>query len=627
MPGVILSSPHSLAVAAPDGTTVTLALGDGTTATGSVTGGIATFTATPGTVIRSVMVGDGSYFDGDSAGAGGKLIRWTGAPGASASEEYTPGLGPFTTDPPPISYRFTGRIATPRIDFPVIGRSVTTITATDELAWQGPVFRKFIDVPGQEILSRGPVSLFRLVGGDLSDAVTNGLPAALVGTGTAPADSDAVVTAASDAHGTTFSGGRYVTGDLATEIDPYFPAGATLVATIRTTSSTPAAIASLNDRYMPKVILSLDAAGKVVASTNNPYFPAFQLSVTSAAAVNDGLPHVIAARWDNTGTLSLVVDQLAPVSASNASAVGPQGASRSLSIGGSANAATFTGTIANVAAFGAPLADAALYDIAAAALTGFQGETTAARLDRYNRWAGTPFPAIDATGATSQMGHLDTEGKGLTDCLDAVAVVEDGILHVAGNGNLVLVARASLYNQAPVFTIPGPSDGEANRLGDSLSYPVDPRDVINDITGTRPNGTTQRVINSTSADEYGWRTDSVEGPFVTDADLAGLLDWIINTRSTPQRAAEGVRVRLNQLDDAQTAALLAADIGKGIAWTGLPTQAPRPTDAGTVLGITETYSSSDLLWEVDAPPNPYADVWIIGDPVHGQIGTTHRIAH
>lgn len=533
----------------------------------------------------------------------------------------------FTTADPPISYRFTGRIVNSALSFPGANLAVVPVTATDEIAWQGPNFRTFTDVPSQEILSRDPVSLFRLEAADRSDSVPDGHPLTYtVGAGAAVAATVAT-SGASEAVGTQFSGGRYFMGLLATAIDPYFPTGATLVATIRTTSSVASAFATIGDAFGEKLTLSIDATGKAVATTTNAVYSAFALTVTSAGAVNDGEPHAIAAKWDNTGVLSLYVDSGTPTTISNGGTSGPQAASDRIGIGGARGFAGFTGIIANVAAFASPLTDAIVGDIIAATLTGFQGESPSDRITRYNRWAGMPFGTVTSTAVVSQIGYDDAAGKGLTDLLEGVGQVEDGLIFVKGDGSLKMQGRSAFYTTTAAVTIPGPGNGAANRLQDSLAYTFDPRWITNDVTGSRPGGPQQRVISSTSIAEYGRTATSIEGPFASDEDLRAVIEWRLNTESAPAIVPEGVAVRLNQLSDADTATVLAVDLGDVVGWTGMPSQAPAAAGTAVVLGIEETYTHDDLRWEVALGPNFGGDVWVLEDPVYGQINSTHRIAY
>lgn len=621
--------------------TATYTLAPGEVRRVSVTGSRATYDNTfrfvdlalntPNTsiLIREAMINPGAdtgpYFDGDTPNTN-FFHRWTGTPGASPSEEYTPGLGPFTTDPPPISYRFTGRAMTNDVEFPAPGRSDAPVVLADELAWQTSDFRPFIDVPGQEILSRGPLSLFRL-NGDLGDQVPGGKPLAPAGNGAAPTESLTVMSSASSAVGTAFSGGQRLEGSLTSAAGSFFSTGLTVTALVRTTST--GTVLAIGDKFGDTLTLAITAGG-VTATTTNQFNPAVNMTTATSSPVNDGQPHVITARWRNDDTLSVHVDAAAPVSTTLAGGWSAhRRANVIIAVGGNRYGATFTGSIANVAAFDQPLSDAVIAEFGSAVLTGFLGESAQDRLARYNRWAGSPFAIIDAAGATSQVGHYDTEGKGLVDAVGAVATVEDGITYVRGDGALVLKSRVSFIAPSVVFTVTGPLGGDQNNImRDTVKLSVDPTRAVNDVTGTRPGGGSQRVINSASQAKYGQRTAQVDGPFATDAAMASVLEWIVNTESDPTRQVEGLSVRLSQLNDYQTLQLLAADLGSTVGWSGLPSQA---TDAaaGTaaVFGLEETYSSTDLLWSAQVQPNPGVDVWIIEDPVYGALDSTHRIAY
>ena len=63
---------------------------------------------------------------------------------------------------------------------------------------------------------------------------------------------------------------------------------------------------------------------------------------------------------------------------------------------------------------------------------------------------------------------------------------------------LTIRGRSTLINTDPAFTIPGPTDGAANRVRGSLSYSTNPRTFVNDITGTMPGGITCRAVDAAS---------------------------------------------------------------------------------------------------------------------------------
>jgi len=350
----------------------------------------------------------------------------------------------------------------------------------------------------------------------------------------------------------------------------------------------------------------------------------WRASVIGATSINDGRVHHLTATWNaTTGILTLYVDGVSSGSAVSTSGAGHEAVGTHVTIGGSTHTATLTGTVSNVAVFDSVLPGARIAEHASAVLDGFTGETVAQRIDRYNRWAGYPYPTITHIGTAAIVGNYDTDGKSLTDAINAVATVEDGLAYIDGAGVLTMRGRSTLINTDPAFTIPGPTDGAANRVRGSLSYSTNPRTFVNDITGTMPGGITYRAVDADSVAEYGRTTDTVEGPFATVEDLAAVIEWRVRTESTPRPAVEGLSVRLSQLDDADTTALLALDLGDVIAWTGMPDQAPSATDSGVVLGIEETYTHTDLLWTATSvSATSGLNVLIFDDPVRGVLDST-----
>jgi len=429
--------------------------------------------------------------------------------------------------------------------------------------------------------------------------------------------------------GVTFAGGMWLKGLLATPVGTFFSPSVTLEAavTVDPATVTEGTVATVSGGYGPSLVITVGADGKPRARTWNVFTPgAWTASVIGATAINDDLVHHLAATWNNsTGTLALYVD-----GASAGSVVSSAGTGRfevngdHVTVGGSTHTATLTGTVSNVAVFDSVLSGARIAEHASAILDGFTGETVTERIDRYNRWAGTPHPIVDYVDPAAIVGNYDTDGKSLTDAINAVATVEDGLAYINGSGALILRGRSTLINTDPAFTIPGPTDGAANRVRGSLSYSTNPRTFVNDITGTMPGGITYRATDAASVAEYGRTTDTVEGPFATVEDLAAVIEWRVRTESTPRPAADGLSVRLSQLDDADTTALLALDLGDVIAWTGMPDQAPAATDSGVVLGIEETYTHTDLLWTATSvSATSGLNVLIFDDPVRGVLDSTN----
>jgi hypothetical protein len=462
--------------------------------------------------------------------------------------------------------------------------------------------------------------MWPLNGSDLGDvSAAGGGPMVVTGTGSAPSSSGG-----NQLRGATFSDtGAWYKAVLASPVGGFLTTGATLEAgvVVDATVVTEGTVATISGQYGPTLVLTVGADGKPRARTWDVFIPGvWRASAIGPVAINDDRAHHLAATWHtSTGTLALYVDGVSAGSvvstagAGRLEAVGPY-----VTVGGSTHTATLVGTVGNVAAHNGVLTGARIAEHASGVLDGFTGETVVERIDRYNRWADYPYPTVIHVGTTAVVGNYDTDGKSLTDAINAVATVEDGLAYINGAGVLTIRGRSAFINDAPVFTIPGPTDGAANRIRGTLGYSTDPRTFVNDITGTMPGGVTRRATDAASVAEYGRTADTVEGPFATVEDLAAVLEWRVNTESTPRPAADGLSVRLSQLDDAATTSLLALDLGDVIAWTGMPDQAPAATDSGVVLGIEETYSHADLLWTATAvSATSSVNVLIADDLVRG----------
>ena len=554
----------------------------------------------------------------------GATTRTDYVDGAMLDEGAT--LAAFTTTPPPITNRFTGRIATNDLAFPALGLAETTLTATDETAWRGSSFSTFADAVTQETLADDPAGMWPLIGSDLGDvSASGGGPMVTTGTGTVPSSSGS-----DQLRGATFSdAGAWYKAVLSSPVGTFLFPRVTLEAgvAVEPTVVAEGTVATISGQYGPTLVITVGADGKPRARTWDVFTPGvWRASVIGGAAINDGQVHHLAAVWTtSTGTLQLHVDGVSAGSVVSTAGAGRYEATGTfVTVGGSTHTATLVGTVGNVAVHRQALPGARIAEHASGVLDGFTGETVTERIDRYNRWAGTPHPIVDYVDPAAIVGNYDTDGKSLTDAINAVAAVEDGLAYINGAGVLIIRGRSTLINTDPAFTIPGPTDGAANRVRGSLSYSTNPRTFVNDITGTMPGGITYRAGDAVSIAEYGRTTDTVEGPFATVEDLAAVIEWRVRTESTPRPAADGLSVRLSQLDDADTTALLALDLGDVIAWTGMPDQAPSATDSGVVLGIEETYTHTDLLWTATSvSATSGLNVLIFDDPVRGVLDSTN----
>ena len=541
-------------------------------------------------------------------------------------------LPAFTTTAPPISYRFTGRIATNDLTFPALGLALTSLTATDETAWQGSSFSTLRSAPVQEILSDDPSALWTLANSDLGDVSGAGSdPLTPAGTGTAPTTGTAIA-GTTTATGVTFAAGQYYTGKLARRAG-FFSDGVVLEAAVRTTSTTEGAIIAAAAAFGPSLILSMDANGKPRVRRWNVFTPgSYAANAVSTVAVNDGQPHHVAARWTiATGVLDLFVDGF--LRGTDTAPPGPGGVigdflvTDTVTVGGSTHLENFTGLVAHAAITDTALPDARIADHATALINGFLGESVASRLDRYNRWAGTAFAGTTISSPVATVGHFDTEGKSIMEAVAAVQTVEDGMTYVDGSGRLTMRGRPAFTSSTVTMTIPGPGAGQSARIRDTLTYTTDPRTVVNDVTGTMTDGTTQRVISSTSIAEYGRVSDNVDGPFVSEPAMQSVLEWRVSTEATPTPQTNALSVRMSQLDDATTSSLLTLDMGLVVGWSGMPAQAPAAADSGVILGIEETYTPDDLLWTATVAPNYGATVMVADDPVKGHADSGYIAAY
>ena len=165
-----------------------------------------------------------------------------------------------------------------------------------------------------------------------------------------------------------------------------------------------------------------------------------------------------------------------------------------------------------------------------AALRGYAGETTAARMTRVAALAGIPMTVMGGTATSTLLGP-QPDGTALDVMRAAEAADVGGILRESiTEVGLVYMTRSARYSRAVQVAL----DYEGGDLSPPLEPTDDDANVRNDVTVTRIDGTSVRTIAETgplNAQEY---PDGV-GPYpyqatlnlYTDSQVADVANWIL----------------------------------------------------------------------------------------------------
>ncbi|MFI1001982.1 hypothetical protein ACIP10_15310 [Streptomyces galbus] len=188
----------------------------------------------------------------------------------------------------------------------------------------------------------------------------------------------------------------------------------------------------------------------------------------------------------------------------------------------------------------------------------------------------------------------------LLDLLGEAADADGGILmEHRGRPALRYRGRATLYNQTPALTLSYTSRGE---IAPPLEPVTDDADVVNDVTVTRVDGSSARVVQDTGPLSVqappagiGRYDTSVQRSLATDAQAEPLAAWMLHLGTWDAPRYPTVHVNLAAAPHLADA-VLAVDQGDVIRLTGLPEDLP-PGDVDLIVqGTTEEFDQ--YAWDV-----------------------------
>jgi hypothetical protein len=501
--------------------------------------------------------------------------------------------------------RFTGRIA--GADLGWVGGSgrysLVDITAMDLLTDLNAV--ELGSMLEEEIRRDHPTTWYPMSeesGSAAGDVSGSGQPPLVpVGSGAAPVFG-AVSGLADGSPGVQLLGGKLLSADF-----PVIGTGSWTIEICFHTSSLPGAgltapLISVTNGGTEVVRLEINQIGTLGAVV-----PAG--SILGSGNVADGAEHCVMVTFDGTN-LRLYLDgaliQTGPVPA--------PGAGTKITLGNLPDPLAtplaftpFVGVVSSlVVVDGGVLGAARAADHAGAAVTGFSGETTDARLTRLAAYAG--IPTSTTTGMSGQtMGVQVTSGMTLLAALQQVADAEGGFLYADGSGTVVLQGRA--YRAAK--TVADLTLSSEELVDPSIT--VDDQQQLTFVTVNRVGGATQVA---------GARTPGVEDKSIdlvvdSDADALRAAQWLVAKHANPgPRLGSGAFALLNSTS---AAAFLAREIGDRLAFSNMPTQVWPGFGDVTIEGWTETVSERDWSLTANLLPWSLATALVLDDPVYGAL--------
>lgn len=339
------------------------------------------------------------------------------------------------------------------------------------------------------------------------------------------------------------------------------------------------------------------------------------LASASGTSVANGNTHHIAATLDGSGLLTVYLDGVSVATASGGGAV----ASGYVYIGQNISGTNFTGTVAHAAGYTTAVAGTRLAGRYTAGMTGFNGETTAARLARYATWGKvTAYSATSATPVASD----EYDGASLVDLLHNLETTDNGVLYDERDGTLTLKSRQARYSATVAATF----DATAQQLESSFTPTTDRQGLANDVTVTAVGGLVANVVDTASQTAYGVARTSID-TLATDAqDPLARAQWEVAAHATPKERVPSLGVDVLNCGLAP-ATLLGLTVGSRVAVTNPPSQAAGPGDY-FIEGWSETFDPTSYMATFNvSPAQPWVNTFVLEDPTRGVLDSTFVLAY
>jgi len=242
-------------------------------------------------------------------------------------------------------------------------------------------------------------------------------------------------------------------------------------------------------------------------------------------------------------------------------------------------------------------------------LNGFVGETAGRRFQRLCREEGVDQVILGDADATEPMGIQ--RPLQLLDLLKECAFVDGGLLYEPRQFlGLGLRTRESLQSQPATLTVPYTSLSQLDPIDDDAN-------VINDVTVTRPNGSSARVVLGSGALSVlpppagvGRYDSEIDCNVADDTLLANQAGWRLHVGTVDEPRFPSIRIGQNNpriaLSSTVLGQLAVLELGDRVDITGPPAWLPPETISQLAIGWQE-YLGDRLrtLTLVCVPESPF----------------------
>ncbi|WP_432170913.1 hypothetical protein [Streptomyces sp. 1222.5] len=296
---------------------------------------------------------------------------------------------------------------------------------------------------------------------------------------------------------------------------------------------------------------------------------------------------------------------------------------RILHIGGYRGTRLWNGAIAGVAMYGAFSSVGA--DIAThytAGTTGYSGETADDRIERLSRYAQIASVTVQGTVHDPIASQGPAGSTALARMREVESTESARLFASRSTYGLVYQSRGLRYNPAPsgeAFTVAyADLETRQSQLAD------DDQKLVNDVTGSRPGGATQRVTAPASVLAFGSYPQDLSILKTSDNSVLDAAYWLVSRYADPAPELREVPVEAYTLN---YSAVLDADISSYFSVTAMPAQAPASSMRVTIEGYTETIREKSHVIQFHTSATTTDSVWVLDDPVYSVLSSTTRLAY
>ncbi|MFJ6905613.1 LamG-like jellyroll fold domain-containing protein [Streptomyces griseoluteus] len=414
--------------------------------------------------------------------------------------------------------------------------------------------------------------------------------------------------------------GKYLTVDLGAATQQLLtPNPVTVEAWFKTTTTGRAILSLYSPDRQNVQLLSLSASGAMqIEWTATGATTLTVETVAGTSGLADGKWHHVV--WDQTPSGVVCVDGV-NVDPSIPVAAGID--QRTLEVGGYRGTRLWSGSVAHVALYARPYMAGQIKDHYNAGATAYDGETADIRINRFTRYAGIVSTII--MGATHDpIASQGAGGSGVVARMREVESTESGRLYASRDWYyMTYQSRDVRYNPAPGLEAFQVAYADVETRGVSLAD--DDQKLVNDVTGTRPGGATQRVTAPSSILAFGTYPQELNILKTSDNSVLDAAYWLVSRYANP--APELREVPIEAYTMPSYAAVLDADISSYFSVTGMPSQAPAPSVRVTVEGYTETIRERSHLISFHTSASITDSVWVMDDPAYSILDSTTRLAY